>query len=245
MPISIPQGISCPIPGLGGRGVSLTLPGGAQVGVLMKDLYASEQDVVRQLLSYVSIALAPTKPMFDILAAILAIVTILDTVPDIVTNPSKFVKAMKDAAKKFAALTRLVPQLSVPLFAGHVIDLLVKVLQGILTELDAIALKEQDIAELANKILGEYDPLAQVVDCARKINQLKMCMLDEQMASMSPFLDLLNLISRLAGLPPIAAIGALGHDVFGARSSVAALIQALQLIRKSIPVPPLQILSRC
>jgi hypothetical protein len=245
MPIAIPQGISCPIPGLGGRGVSLTLPGGATIGALLNQDYASEQDVVRQLLAYAQLALAPLKPMFDILAALFAIIEILNTVPDIVTNPSKFLKAMKNAAKKFAALAQLLPQISVPIFAGHVIDLLIKVLQGFLVELDAIALKEQDIVDLENKILSASDPLAQVVDCARKINRLKMCMLDEQMAGMTPFFDLLNLISSLAGLPSIAMVGALGHDVFGARSSVATLIQTLQLVRKSIPTPPLQFLSRC
>jgi len=243
MPLNVATGVTCPIPLLGARGLELTFPGGAKIGAMMSQLYATEAEVARSLLAQVQLVLAPTKPIFDILAAVLAIVKILDAVATL--NPVKIAKEISNAAKTFASLAQLVPQISGPLMVAHVLDVVIRVLEGFMVELAQIALKEQDIDRLAQQIISESDPLAAVLDCARKINAMRMCAVDEAMAPLSPIFELLNLFLALLGVAPLQPLGPLGHDVFGARTQVQKLIDLLRGVRRGLPIPPLNAQPRC
>jgi hypothetical protein len=245
MPLLVPVSAPCPLFKAAARELAITFPGGAKIGPMVSDLYATEAELARALLGQVQVVLAPLKPVFDILAAVMAIVEILGAVPKVPSNPAKFLKAMADAAKKFAALTKLVPQLSGPIMLGHVLDVVISVLNGLLAEVDAVVVQQKRINSLSLKIIGEHDLLRDVLACATRINQMRMCAIDESLGPMRGLFDLLNLFLTMIGLPKLEALGPLGHDPFGARTALLGLVQALRLVRKGLPIPPLVAIKRC
>jgi hypothetical protein len=245
MPLNIPPPFSCPIPVVGPRNFTVTLPGGVQIGAFTSDLYASQGDIVRQMLGMVQLALAPFKVVFDIIGAVLAIKRILDAVPDVVTNPAKIVQELKAAAKLFVDLAKNIPQVSVPILAGSVLDLIVLVLRDLMIELDNIALKEQDIVRLQTMILSKADPLGDVLACAEQMNRQRLCAIEEACAPLDVFFQMLNLFLGLAGIPPMPTLGELGHSALTARTRLAQVIDIVEGTRRAIPTPRLAPKPRC
>lgn len=235
----------CPLTEIAARELSILLPGGVRIAPMMAGMYATELEMARSLLGGVHQALAPLKPFFDLLEAVMAIVKILETVPKVPTNPAKFLAAMKDAAKKFAALAKLVPQLTVPVLLGHALDVLIKILLGTQRELDLVVAQQFRINALTLKIVDSSDVLTDIIACANRLNRLRMCAIDESIGPLAGIIDLLNVFLSMLGLPKIAALGAFGHDPFKARTMLQEAINALKVLRRSLPVPPLVAALRC
>jgi hypothetical protein len=235
----------CPVTELAARELSILLPGGGKLAPVTSGLFPTEAEMARALLGQLQSVLGALAPAFTMLEALLAIVEILKSVPKVPTNPAKFTQAMAGAAKKFAALAKLVPQLSVPMMLGHVLDVVIRILVGARADIDRLVVHQARVNSLALKIVGSNDVLADVVACANRLNRLRMCAIDESFGPMKGLFELLNLFLSMVGLPKLEALGAFGHDPFKARQQIDVLIQTLRTIRRSLPVPPLVAAVRC
>ncbi len=243
MPLFVPTSNSCPVPEIAAKGLELVFPGGAKIGAMSSQLYQTEAEMARALLAQVQVVLAPLKPLFDILAAVMAIIDVLAAVSSL--NPVKIGKELKNAAKSFAALTQILPQVSGPLLVAHVLDLLIMVLAGFQAELRQAGLQQAEIARMQAELLGPDDPMAEVLACAIKLNQARVCAVAESMGPLEPLLELLNIFLRLLGLASLAPPGGFGHDAQAGLDGISQLIDIIRGIRRGLPAPPLKASPRC
>lgn len=237
------SGTACPVPQLAARGLKLVFPGGASIGAMTSQLYTSEAEIARSLLGQVQLVLAPMKPLFDLLAAVLAIIDVLGAVASL--NPVKIAKELKGAAKSFAALAQLLPQVAGPLMVAHVLDLIVMVLEGFRAELHAVGLREAEIAAMEAEILTGDDPMREVLACAMKLNQARVCAVDEAMSPLEPLFELLNIFLKMLGIASLAPPQAIGHDVKGGAEALGVLIEMIRKLRRGLPFKSLAVTPRC
>jgi hypothetical protein len=243
MPLLVDTTAPCPVPDIAARGLELIFPGGAKIGAMTDRLYTTEAELARGLLAQVQTVLAPMKPIFDILAAVLAVIEVLGAVASL--NPVKITKELKNAGKAFAQLAQLLPQVAGPKLAAHVLDLLIIVLQGFQAELRAAGLQQAEIQRMQAELLGGDDPMGEILACAMRLNRARICAVEEGMAPLEPIFDLLNILLKILGFASLAAPGGIGHDAAAGVSAIDLAIARIRDVRRGIPVPALNVQARC
>lgn len=223
---------------VGNQGLKVTLPGGATIPVMVSETNPSNLQITKTLLGQASGAMAPLVPMFNIVAAMLALKDFAEAVPKVLTNPGKLAEAIPKLLKKIAVLAQLVPQLSVPLMVLDLIDVALAALQGTLAQLEAVAAQEARIAAaLALSQVDGNGALLEVTVCASGLLVKQKQGIQEGLGALGTFFGLMNTFMELIGLPPIPDLSALPDDTAEAIDSLQTVVKTLQDIRATIPIP--------
>jgi hypothetical protein len=222
--------------------LSVTLPGGVSVASLMRaaDGVPQELDLVQSLMAEASPALAPLKPVFDILDAVTAVHAVLKAIPGAFgppPDPTKITDALGKLAPKIDNLLRLVPQLSVPLLAKDLLDALVTLLLGLAEALQGLAEELQSLGRVADRATALNDPrLASIAACAQRGVVAQAATLGASLAGLGSLLGLLNTLLDMAGLPEVPDLTTLAKLPLGEiLAPLSVLVDALRVVRRAIP----------
>lgn len=216
----------------------VTFPGGAEMCVQIPGV-PDPTDVSKQLLAQANAALAPLVPMFNIVDAIIALFNCVKAIPDSLgppPDPTKLAECIPDLAEKIDKLLKLIPQLSIPVLIGGLIDVLLFYLQGLRGQLQSVIAAQLRIAAAATRAaeLGNVQ-LRTVVDCANASMDAYLQNLNEGMKPLNRLIALLNLFLQLAGLPAIPDFKNLGDDAEAALAPLDAVIDSLKTVRAGLP----------
>lgn len=220
------------------QSLKVTLPGGAQIPVLVPETNPNDLQVSKALLGQASGAMAPLVPIFNIIDALLAVKAFAEAVPGVITNPSKLATAISDLVKKISKLASLIPQLSVPLMIVDLIDVVLVALAGVINALETIAAQE---ARIAAAITKSEEPgneaLATVITCAQDLLVKQKAGVSEGLGPLNTFFGLMNVFLELIGLEPIPDLsGPLPDDTQEAIDTMNDLVKLLRDLRATIPI---------
>jgi hypothetical protein len=186
----------------------------------------------------VSGAMAPLKPIFDIVGAIIAIKDFASAVPKVVVNPGEVVEAIKTLVEKVDALLNLIPQMSVPLFILNMVDLIIAYLNGVLEVMQALQAQQTRI-NTAQALALELDlpELAEGVACAELQLNAQIANLNAGAGPVDSMIGTLNLfVSLVPGVPEIPTLGNIPDDLDEAVSVLEGVVKSLQTVRSLIPL---------
>jgi hypothetical protein len=215
----------------------VTFPGGAEMCVQVPGV-PDPSDVSKQLLAQANAALAPLVPLFNIVDAIIALFNCVKAIPDSLgppPDPTKLAECIPDLAEKIDKL-KLIPQLSIPVLIGGLIDVLLFYLEGLRGQLQSVIAAQARIAAAATRAaeLGNVQ-LRTVVDCANASMDAYLQNLNEGMKPLNRLVALLSLFLQLAGLPTIPDFKNLGDDAEAALAPLDAVIDSLKTVRAGLP----------
>lgn len=240
-----PVSITCPVAVIGAKSYNICLPGGACISGQVPDLFASPDELCRALLGQLQVAIAPLKPAFDIIGTILCIKDTLEAAPKIVTQPQEFVEVLNSCIIKIEDLAQLIPQLSAPIFIAQALDLMICILEGFVTELQGILNKAQQIDSLLAMSRGDNDPILQIVECANRLNQNRLCAINESMGPLNAILELLNIFLKMIGMDPLPSMSDLDPGASKAITQFRDFIRILKQVRTALGIPVTPVVPRC
>ena len=223
---------------IGNQNISIRLPGGPTLQPMVSAVIPTNLQVVKNLLSQASSALAPLSPIFNIIDAILAIKDFASAVPELVVNPAAVIEALVKLLQKVAALASLIPQLSVPILVVDLIDVVIVALQGIIAELNTIVdqLERIETARTIAQNEGNVS-LLDVTVCADNLLTSIQSSLSNSLGPLNSLFGVINLFLSLIGQDGIPSITDLPDDPNEAIDSLNDVISTLTVIRQSIPIP--------
>jgi hypothetical protein len=236
-----PISLVCPTFALGARGYELVLPGGAKLSGHIPDLWANQAEICSAILGKLEGALLPMKPVFDIIEVVLCIKDILAALPDPIAAADK----LTGCIPKFENLLQLVPQFSMPQTICGAFDLLICILNGAATELSAIVMKAAAIDNLAAKSTGPQDPIFNFVECSNRLNQLRVCAVNESMGPLNSIIALLNIFLELLGLDPLPNLQEFGAELAAEIQKIQTFITILRTAKYAIGCMPNFPVPRC
>lgn len=222
----------------GDQTLRLRLPGGPTLQCMTSSRIPSPLEVTKCLLNQVSTALAPLMPVFNLIDAMLAVKAFAEAVPELITDPTALIQAITDLIEKISALASLVPALSVPILIVDFIDIVILALEGIVTELGLIVdqLARIQAAELEAAVPGNEALLDTILRANQLLEQIQTS-LDDSMGPLNSLFGVINLFMSLIGLEPIPSIVDLPEDPTEVIEALETTIEALRVVRQSIPIP--------
>jgi hypothetical protein len=214
--------------------LSITLPGGASVGGV--PLLVGPDPLTQALAASAAAgpALAPLMPAFRLIDAVLSLKDFVEAVPKVLVNPGAIIEAGAKFVQKIAALAGLIPQLSVPLMLVGVIDVVINLLQGLVTMLLRIQQQELAIAA-AGELVADVPSLGPIVAAASTQTDVARANVIAAAAGAGPLLVTINLLSGIVGLPPISA-SPTGGTTDELLDSLQGVINVLSVTRSAVPV---------
>ncbi len=223
--------------------LTLTLPGGVSLQSLVQSAQGipNQLDLVQSLMAQASPALAPLKPVFDIIDTVVAVFACLKAIPDAFgppPDPSKLIQALEDLAKKVDNLLRLVPQLSVPFLAADLVDAILALLEGMRDALDGLAEEMKSVEGAASRAAQLNDAkLTDIVSCARDGVTAQAASLGASMASLGSLIGLANILLGMVGLPQIPDLSHLGSLPLDQMvEPLDDVVKELRAVRQAIPI---------
>lgn len=230
--------VPCPTVEVSNQGLSVRMPGGPILSVAVPQTSPTDLAVAKNLITQANAALAPLAPLFNTIDAVLAVKDFAEAVPDLLTNPSAVVQAVADLVEKVDKLAALVPQLSVPILAVDLIDVIITALSGFIDQLGTIV--EQQIKIAAALTTAETpgnEGLVEIAACAQTLNDQVMADLAAGAGPLNQVIGVLNLLLELAGLDPIPDLAEIGDDAEAAIDQLGTVVETLGTLRDAIPVP--------
>ena len=230
--------VPCPSISVSDQGLKVRMPGGATLSVSVAETSPPPINIAKNLVTQANAALAPMVPVFNTIDAILAIKEFADAVPDLLTNPSAVVQAVAGIAEKVDGLVQLVPQVSVPVLAVDLIDVIITSLRGFRSQLEAVVEQQARILEAAATAEEPgNEALLPVVECAQALSDQVILDIQAGAAPLNQFFGVLNLFLGLAGLEPVPSLDGISSDAGDAVDELAAFEELLGSLRDAIPVP--------
>lgn len=215
----------------------VTFPGGAAVCAHTEGLPPSVLQLVRAMLAEANSALAPLQPIFDIIGAITAVLECIQAIPDSLgppPDPTALAACIPNLVEKVEKLLALLPALSVPLMIVGLLDALILMIDGVITELQAV-IRLLDRITRARAVPA--DGLAAIIDCGERSVTSQLSNIESVFASINPMIELINTLGSLAGIGEIPSFeGGLGEDPNDAIAPLEAVRDSLTGIRNAIPV---------
>jgi len=179
--------------------LSVTFPGGATLAPELPDLGIPDPlQLSKQLLGQANAALAPLAPVFNLIDVALALFNAVKAIPDAISHldPGKITDALPELAEKAGKLLPLVPQLSVPLMIGGLIDTLLAFLGGLAGQLRALIDQQVRIQKAENRAaeLGNAQ-LQTIADCSKHHAAAQLQSLSESVAPVNRLIALVNVFA--------------------------------------------------
>lgn len=238
-----------PLPDLSTYCVKLTvpaelcvrLPGGAAIcAVFPGGNIPSEGELTSALLAQVNTALTPLMPFFDILDVFTAMINCIKAVEQCLgppPDPTKLVQCFPALASAMEKLLELIPQLSVPVLIGDLLDVLIAYLSGMRQQLGTFANKQAAIAAAATRAVElRSAPLSALVDCATDDLNVAIANLSQQGTAMGRLIGIANVLLGVAGLEPIPTdVASISGDLKSAIAPLDDAIKTLQTARAAFP----------
>jgi hypothetical protein len=234
--------IQCPTIDANSQGICIRMPGGGKLSVMTPVSNPSQLEIVKPLLAQVNAGLAPLIPVFNIIDAVLQLKNVVEAIPKALTSvppkPQAIVDEIEELVKKTAKLAELIPQVSTPLMILDIVDTLIATMNGVLTELETIALQQARIAAAKDKANSSGNTALQaIVDCATGVSNTQMVSLGEGLAPLNTLIGVLNLFLELIGLPTLPNLAELSEDSLEAIDQIRSVIEVLEFVRGKIPIP--------
>lgn len=215
----------------------IRLPGGPILKALPQSSEPDDGAVTRALLGQAMTALAPLLPVFKVIDAILALKDFAAAVPEAVTNfdPSGLFSSLQRVASAADALAQLVPALSIPILARDLVAVLARYLGTIETDLASIQEQIQNAARAATEAAQlEADApagataLRETESCVLQQAQDRLQAVTAAAGPVASVLQLLGLLTQLAGMPSPPSLDLAGGDVDAVLEAVAGARSALE-----------------
>jgi hypothetical protein len=216
----------------------VTLPGGANVCAQLESLPPSLLQMAKGALGQANSALAPLTPIFDIIETLVAIQNCVKAIPDALgppPDPAKLGECLPELAKRIEKLISLLPPASILLMLVQLLDVIIAVLNGTISELRAILRLLERIAR-ARALSGAVPSLLSAIDCGERTAAVQMSNIERAIAAINPILDLINGFGNLAGIEPIPHFEGLPEGPAAAIAALQGLVDGLQALRDTIPV---------
>lgn len=228
----------------GGR-LCVTFPGGAELCIPFPDGKTPGLDeLTNQLLGMVNAALMPLTPIFNIIDLLVALVNCIKAIEKALgppPDPSKLAKCFPQLARALAKVLKLIPQLSIPVLIGGLLDVLIANLKGIRAVLLSIIRRQIRIlaSQARASALGSVQ-LQTAVDCAQGDLDAALVNLNENAKPLGRMINTLNALLALAGIgdadhPAIPSFATIGKSAEQAVAPIDVLIQAFTILRKGFP----------
>jgi hypothetical protein len=219
----------------------ITFPGGAQIcGLPTANTIPDPSEAVNALLAQANVALAPLVPIFNIIDCVVAVVNCIKAVGKAIASfpprPDKLAACFPDLAKKLGKLLQLIPQLSIPVLVGSLLDALIAFLRAIRSQLLAVIKHLLFVVQSQSRAaaLGSI-ALFGVIGCANSDMDAYLANMNENAKPIGQIMKIVNLFLGLAGLDPIGTniqfTGAAEDSVKG----IDITIKVLQGVRTAFP----------
>jgi hypothetical protein len=202
-------------------------------------------DMPLDFFSQIGPALAPLKPLFDVLDTALAIFRCVKAVPDAITNldPSELFQCIPDLAKLIDKLLSMIPQLSVPKLIRAVIRNLAKLLRAIAADLRYLQSQLQRIADMIDRAAQLNDvKLTGFLSCAQNTIEQQTMSTAEALKGIGRLVLLINIFIAMIGGEELPCFGSLMSDNLAdgfdaVIDLLTALATVLDEIAAAIPDP--------
>ncbi|QRK08570.1 hypothetical protein F0U61_41070 [Archangium violaceum] len=196
----------------------------------------------QELLKAIQPALTPLMPLFDIVDAVIAVFDCIKAIPDSLgppPDPSALVASISKLAEKVMKLLRLIPQLSLPYTIIGTIDLILDTLQKARGQLLHLLQRMQQIQGAIDKAGQLGDPgLLAIAGCAQANVAQEAANTGKALASLSKLVALLNIFLGMVGAPEVPDLTSLsGRPLNEAIAPLDAIVEALQAVRRAVPLP--------
>ena len=204
-------------------------------------------DIPPDHFSQIGPAMAPLKPLFDLLDTVLALFRCVKAVPDAITSldPSELLDCLPALAKAVDQVLKLIPQLSVPKMVIAIIKNLATLLRAIAADLRYVQSQLQRIADMIDRAaqLGDYR-LNGFLVCAQGDMETTLMSTGEALRGIGSIILIVNIFMGLIGGPEIPCFGSIVEDNislgFDALVDIfTALAELLTDIANAIPDPDL------
>lgn len=204
-------------------------------------------DLPLDFFSQIGPALAPLRPLFDVLDTALAIFKCVKAVPDALTSldPTELFKCIPELVALIDKLLKLVPQISIPKLIKAAILNIARLLRAIAADLEYIKSQLQRIADMIDRAADLQDvKLAGFLACAQHTIDAQNMSTAEALKGIGRIVLLINIFIAMIGGEEIPCFGTLMSDGLAQGIDVvidllAALAQVLQEIAEAIPDPDL------
>ena len=205
-------------------------------------------DFVEELMKQLRALLAPLIPFFRVLDAIVQLFRCIKAVPDSIINldPTALFTCLGDLGKKIAKLLELLPWVQVPILIIRCIDLLIAILQVIVSRLEYQLDKLRALLAAIDRAADLDDgPLMGLLTCEHRNMQSQLDEDAEILRGIGQVIGVLNLLMEIAGLPKECRIPSFagGFDAASEATvqqgidAVNDFIQALRTVRSMVPLP--------
>ncbi|KKN87413.1 hypothetical protein LCGC14_0258680 [marine sediment metagenome] len=181
---------------------AITLPAGmsltsvpSPVGIVATDFSA-----IQSIMTQLSPALAGLQPMLMLVDAVMALFTVMERAPEIVTDLDGFLEALKEASVKIGKLATLAPPLSVPAMVVTTISACAKYLTAVIGQLTDVVAATTDAQSLMDQAVAAGDTLLQTEAQCALTNAATMT--SHASAAMGPIIGVLEAITKLIGFLP-------------------------------------------
>jgi uncharacterized membrane protein len=236
--------MACPDVPIPAQPLRIRLPGPIEVSGAPLSSLPSQSEVARALFGQVGAALGPFAAVFKIIEAVQAVLAVAESIPRALIgfppDPGKITRELPKLRGAIGDLVALLPQASLPILLIDVVNALLAYINGVLTELDALAEAEAN-AVSARAVAAGLDA---VVDAAAiaSLEATASC-IDAQVAqriagieaassSVNATVGVVNSLLAIINLPQIPTISGLGSDVESARASLQSLIDTVEPLAK-------------
>lgn len=227
--------------------LSIDLPGGISLSAHLKPgEFPSLGAIVGSLLEPLSAALTPLMPFFRLLDVVIAIIEFCKAIPDSLgppPDPTLLVKRLRKLLKAAGKLASLIPPLSIPIMLVGICKVISAALLSLILELEHIIDAQLKLDLARGKAAGfalDLDLAAGAanleasIDCAQADLDLALSLGTASLGPLNKFIDLINALAGLAGLPELGKVSASG-DASAMLQPLKDAVTALANFCASIP----------
>lgn len=227
----------------------MCLPG----GICLSQVWAgvgkvpSAADLALDYFSQVGPAMAPLKPLFDVLDTVISLFRCVKAIPDAITSldPSELLQCMPTLAQAVDNLLKLIPQLSIPKLIKTLLHNMALLLRGVATDFQRLQYQAQRIVDAIDRAATLRDhTMDSILACAQVDLDTQALSTAEALKGVGRIVLLINLFMGLLGGPEVPCFGSLVEDNLGAGFQAVidvllALADILDDLSDLIPDPDL------
>ena len=202
----------------------ITLPGGIAIQHI-------------DLAQIIQPALTPLVPIFNVVDTVVALFNCMKAVMTL--NPKTIAECIPDLAEKIGKLLKLIPQLSLPLMIIGLIDLVIDVLSQTRDELVHLQGRMEQMTRMVARGMELDDQgLLRIAACHEENIKREARNIGKNLASLGRLFGIINLFLGMIGGPQIPDLSSLsGKPLDEVIEPLDALIDALKVARKAVPIP--------
>lgn len=223
-------------------GNCIVFPGGAEICTQFPRIPTDGGEAIGALFQQINTALAPLTPIFNIIDAVVALFQCVQAIPDAIVklDVNELVQCVPDMVKKINKLLQLIPQITIPAMIVALIDILIKALIALRTQLQFIALEQAAI--IARNIKAAQPgnvALRTILDCAQHDLDVHLQYANARMTPINRLLGVVVVFAQILGIN-------FNNDGIGQVTSIDTinatlipldlLIEVLTILRNAIPL---------